>query len=102
MGLEFLDKSDEGAASVAQGEFGFEIDFGHGAVEGGEIEEWVIAEASGASGLGEDLAFDGSVADGEDVPITRCGEDAVVARASLSEGNAGEERDEVEVVALVG
>ena len=51
-------------------------------------------------GVGEDLAFDGAVADGEDVAVAGGGEDAVVAGAALGEGDAGEEGEEVEVVAL--
>ena len=45
----------------------------------GEIEEWIVAEAVAAAGLGEDFAFDGAVADGEDLAVTGGGEDAVVA-----------------------
>jgi hypothetical protein len=86
---------------MAERELGFEIDFGHAAVEVGEIEERVVAEAAGAAWCGEDLAFDGPMADGEDVTVAGGGEDAVVAGATLGEGDAGEEMEEVEVIALV-
>jgi hypothetical protein len=99
---EFLEEGGEGSSSVAEGEFGGEVNLSHGAVVGGEIKEWVVAEASGASRFGEDLAFDGSVTDGEDVSVAGGGEDAVVACAAFGEWDAGEERDEVQIVALVG
>ncbi len=87
---------------MAEGELGGDVELGHGSVLCGEIEEWVVAEAFGAAGGGEDFAFDGSVADGEDLAVAGGGEDAVVAGAALGEGDVGEIGDEVEVVALVG
>jgi hypothetical protein len=99
--LEGAEESGEGSAAVAEGEFGFDVEFGHGLVFVGEIEERVVAEAVGAAGLGEDIAFDGTVADGEDAAVAGGGEDAVVAGAALGEGNGGEEGEEVEVIALV-
>ena len=51
---------------MAEGEFGGDVELGHGFVLGGEVEEGVVAEAFGAAWGGEDLAFDGSVTDGED------------------------------------
>ena len=86
---------------MAEGKFGAGIEFGHGFVLFGEIEERVVAEAVGAAWCGQDLAFDGAVADGEDVAVAGGGEDAVVAGAALGEGDAGEEGEEIEVVALV-
>jgi hypothetical protein len=97
-----LEKGGEGSAAVAEGEFGFDVEFGHGLVFVGEIEEGVVAEALGAAWCGEDLAFDGAVADSEDVAVAGGGEDAVVAGAALGERDAGEEGEEIEVVALVG
>ena len=96
-----LEERGEGAASMAEGEFGLNVEFGHGLVFVGEIEEGVVAEAVGAAGSGEYIAFDGSVADGEDVAVARGGEDAMVARAALGEGNTGKGGEKVEVVALV-
>ena len=86
---------------MAEGELGLDVELGHGLVLFGEIEERVVAEALGAAWGGEDLAFDGSVADGEDLAVAGGGEDAVVAGAALGEGDAGEEGDEIEVVAVV-
>ncbi len=88
--VKLFQEGGEGSASMAEGEFGLEIDLGHGSVECREVEERVVAEASGATGFGENLAFDGSVADGEDVSIARGGQDAVVAGAALSEWDASE------------
>ena len=86
---------------MAEGELGGDVELGHGFVLGGEVEERVVAEAFGAAGGGEDFAFDGSVADGEDLTVARGGENAVVAGAALGERDVGEVGDEVEVVALV-
>jgi hypothetical protein len=86
---------------MAEGVLGLEVDLGHGAAVGGEIEEWVVTEAPGSARLGEDLTFDYSVADGEKVSVTGGGEYAVVAGRPLGEWDPGEERDEVEIVALV-
>jgi hypothetical protein len=90
------------ASSMAKGKSGAGVEFGHGFVLLGEIEERVVAEAVGAAWCGQDLAFDGAVADGEDVAVAGGGEDAVVAGAALGEGYAGEEGEEVEVIAMVG
>src|SRR5260370_8531209 len=87
--LEGAEECGEGSAAVAEGEFGFDVEFGHGLAVAGQVEERVVAEAVSAAGLGEDIAFAGAVADGEDVPVASAGEDAVVAGAALGEGNAG-------------
>jgi hypothetical protein len=86
---------------MADGELGFKVDLGHGAVQFREVKQRIVAEAVGAAWSGENIAFDGTVADGEDVAVSGGGEDAVVSRAALGEGDACEEGDEVEVVALV-
>ena len=80
------EKGGEGSAAVAEGELGVDVELGHGFVLFGEIEERVVAEASGAAWRGEDLAFDGAVADGEDLAVAGGGEDAVVAGAALGGG----------------
>ena len=74
---------------MAEGVLGLEVDLGHRAVVQGKVEERVVAEASGAARLGEDLAFDGPVADGEDVAVAGGGEDAVVAGAALGQWDIG-------------
>src|SRR5580704_5928798 len=92
----------EGSAAMAEGEFGLDVELGHGLVLFGEIEERVVAEAVGASGCGEDFAFDGAVACGEDFSVASCGKDAVVAGCRVWVGDFAETLEEVEVVALVG
>ena len=98
---EGLEECGEGSAAMAEGEFGFDVELGHGLVFVGEIEERVVAEAVGAAWGGEDIAFDGAMTDGEDVAVAGGGEDAVVAGAALCERNSDEEGEEIEVVALV-
>src|SRR5260370_1789785 len=99
--LEGVEECGEGSTSVAEGELGLDVELGHGLVLFGEVEERVVAEALGAAWRGENFAFDGAVADGEDFAVASGGEDAVVAGGALGEGNAGEEGEEVEVVAVV-
>ena len=48
-GLECVEEGGEGSAAVAEGEFGLDVEFGHGLVLFGEIEEWIVAEAVGAA-----------------------------------------------------
>ena len=98
---ESFEECGEGSAAMAEGEFGLDVELGHGLFLFGEIEEWVVAEASGASGCGEDLAFDGAVAGGEDFSVAGGGEDAVVAGLVWS-GDFAQGFEEAAVVALVG
>ena len=53
-----MQESGEGSASVAEGEFGLDVEFGHGLVLFGKIEERIVAEALGAAWGGEDFSFD--------------------------------------------
>ena len=76
---------------MAEGEFGLDVEFGHGLVFVGEIEERVVAETLRAAWSGEDLAFDGAMTDGEDLSVAGGGEDAVVAGRAPIKGDAGEE-----------
>lgn len=87
---------------MAEGELGFDIEFGHSFAAFGEIEERVVAEAFGAAWGGKNIAFDGTVADGEDFAVASGGEDAVVTGAALGEGNPREEGEEIKIIALVG
>ena len=97
-----MEESGEGPSSMAEGEFGFDVELGHGLVLLGEKEEGVVTEAFFAAWGGEDLAFYRAVANGEDVALA-CGcEDAVVSGATFGQWDTGEEGEEVEVVALVG
>ncbi len=78
-GNEHAKECGERTAAMAEGEFGEGVEFGHGRVAIGQIEEWVVAEAAGAAWGGENFAFDGAVADAEDLSVARRGEGAVVA-----------------------
>ena len=99
--MEGMEECGEGSAAVAEREFGADVEFSHGLVLFGEIEEWVVAEALGAAWGGEDLAFDGAMTDGEDLAVAGGGEDAVIAGRAFGEGDASEEGEQVEVVAVV-
>jgi hypothetical protein len=89
--LEGAEECGEGAATVAEREFGLDVEFGHGLVPFREIEERVVSEALRATRCGEDFAFDGAVPDGEHFSVLSRGEDAVVAGRALGEGDAREE-----------
>jgi hypothetical protein len=48
-GAQHGQQRGNGAAAMAERVLGFEIEFGHGAVERGQVEERVVAEAAGAA-----------------------------------------------------
>ena len=97
-GLEHGEKCDDGTAPMAQGELGFEVDFGHGAVEGGEVEERVIAEAAGAPGGFENQTFDGALRCRERLAVSGGYQDTAVAGGAFGTGHAGEALQEHDVV----
>ena len=86
---------------MAESELGLDVEFGHGLFLMGEIEEGIVAEAVHASWCGEDLAFDGAVADGEDLSVMGSSEDAVVSRSWIGVGDFAKGFEETEVVALI-
>ena len=90
----------EGVASMRELPFVFAGEFGEGEVEGRDEEEGVVAEAVGAAGMVEELAFDGAVGAEEDAAVAGEGQGADEA------GGSGElvlhEVEEESVVALVG
>lgn len=96
-----LEECGEGSATVAEGEFGLDVELGHGLVLMGEIEEWVVAEAVGTARCGEDFSFDGAVACGEDFSVACGGENAVVACGWIQVWDLADGFEEAEVVALV-
>jgi hypothetical protein len=102
VGLEGVEERGEGSAAMAEGEFGFDVEFGHGLVLIGQVEEGIVAETAGATRGGEDFAFDGAMADAEDLSVADCCEDAVIAGCWISVGDFAEGFEEAEVVALVG
>ena len=74
---------------MADGELGFEIEFGHGAVEGGKVEERIVAEAAGASGRFEDETFHGAFRDVEGMAVARGDQNAAVAGGAVRGRDAG-------------
>ena len=52
LSCQLYEEGGEGSAAVAEGEFGGDVEFGHGLVLFREIEERVVAEALGALGSG--------------------------------------------------
>jgi hypothetical protein len=99
--VEVREKSGEGAAAVVEGEAVGGGKLGHGAVEGGNEEERVVAEAAGAAWSGEDLALDGAFGGVEDAAVAGKGQDAAVTGLAALRGDAGEGSEESGVVAEV-
>ena len=91
----------DGAATVVEGEAVGGGKLGHGAVEGGNEEERVVAEAAGASGSGEDEAFDRAFGGVKDLAVTGEGEGAAVTGVAKGFGDASESGEESGVVAEV-
>ena len=81
---------------------GGQVDFGHGAVEGGEIEERVVSKAACASGRLEDKAFHGAVRGVEGKAVAGGDQDAAVAGGALGLLHAGEALQQDYVVPDIG
>jgi hypothetical protein len=86
---------------MAETEFGLDVEFGHGVVLVGQIEERVVAEAFGAARCGEDFSLDSAVAYAENLSVACGSEDAVVAGCWILDGDFAEGLEKAEVVALV-
>jgi len=95
-----IEEGDEGSATMADGEFRLEVEFGHGLFEVGQVEEGVVAEAFCAAWDGEDFAFDCAVGGAEDVSVAGGGEDTAVAGMMWTR-NLVESAEQAEVVSLV-
>jgi len=87
---------------MAEGELGFEVEFGHGAVEGGQEEERVIAEAAGAARRVQDEAFNCALRCVERLAVAGGDENAAVACGASGCGNAGEALQQDHVVPDIG
>ncbi len=87
---------------MAEGELGFEINFGHGAVEAGQVEKRVVAEAAGAAGGFEDAAFDGAFGGVEGLAVAGGDEDAAIVGGAAVGGDAGEALQQDHVVPDIG
>src|SRR5580692_1493812 len=61
LNMKLGEKCGEGAAAMAEGELGLEVDLGHGAVELWQVEKRIIAKAAGAARGVQDHTFDGAI-----------------------------------------
>ena len=101
---ELFEESGTGLAAVADGELHLNVEVGHGLVEGGNVEERVVAEAAGAMGSFEDDAFDCAFGHVDDDAVAGGGEDAAVAGGAvigLDAGHALQKDDVVPDVSVV-
>ena len=93
------EQSAEGVASVGERPLLLAGDFGEGEVEGRDEEEGIVAEAVGASGGGEELAFGGAFGAEEDLAVA--GEGEVADEVGGVVGLVAHEEEEEGVVAVV-
>src|SRR3954451_11452028 len=82
-------ESGQRSPAVAEREFGFEIDFRHGAVQLGEIKQRVVSETAGAARGFEDEAFDGAVGGVYGLAVARGDQRAMVMRGTLRGRDSG-------------
>jgi len=87
---------------MTKGELDLRIELSHSFAAFGQIKERVVTEALGAPRRVEDMAFDCAVADGQNVTIARCGEDAAIARMAGFFRRVLQGGKKAEIVALVG
>jgi hypothetical protein len=92
---------NEGLSAMTDAEASLGIDLGHGETFVRKQEEGVVAEAAGAAGDGENLAFNGAVCGGEDCSVFGQREDASIAGGAIFFTGGGECVEQAEVVALV-
>src|SRR3954463_6806275 len=92
----------EGSSPMAESQLCIEINFGHGALEFGEEEERVIAEATGAARSVQNDTVYGPIAGVLHTSVASGNEDAVIAGLSLIEGGISETLKEDHVVPDVG
>ena len=83
---------------MADGELGFKVELGHGAISLGKVKKRVVAEASGAVGGFKDQAFDRAFGGVERLAVARCNEYAAVPRRALERRDAFEPLKEDDVV----
>jgi hypothetical protein len=68
---------------MAEGQFGLQIYFGHGALKFGKVEERVVSETVGATRRIQNDAFDGTIACVRHTAISGSYEDAMVSGPAL-------------------
>src|SRR5271157_6382248 len=87
---------------MAEGELGFEVEFGHGAVQGGQVEEWIVAEAACASWSFEDKTLDRALGGMESHAVAGGDQHAAVAGGAAGWRDPGKALQEDHVVPHVG
>jgi hypothetical protein len=97
-----IKESGKGAAAVTKGVLGFEVDFGHGVVQFGQVEEGVVAEAASSAGGFKDESVDVALGGGDWLAITCRDQDAAVTRSALGCGDTVEALKQHHIVPDVG
>ena len=78
------------------------VDFGHGALEFGEVKERVVAKAASAARSIEDDSFDGTVGGVLNATIARGDKYAMVSGIAALRGNVSQALKENDVVPDIG
>jgi len=97
--VDLREERAEGVAAVGELPLLGAGDFGEGEVEGRDEEEGIVAEAVGASGGGEELAFGVALGAKEDLAVA--GEGEVADEAGGAVGLVAHEVEEEGVVAVI-
>ena len=87
---------------MTEGELGFEVDFGHGALEGRQVEERIVAEAASAARGLEDESIDGAFGRLDDFTVECGDQDAAITGGALVGRDFGEALEQDDVVPDVG
>ena len=80
----------KGLSAMAMRPPGLIVDLRHGAVEGRQIKERIVSEATAAPRSGEDAPFDRSLRGQQRYPILGSGQRTAVAGAAFTVGNPAE------------
>ena len=100
--MKLGEKRGEGSTSVTEGELGLEINFRHGAIEPGQIEEGIVTKAAGASGGVEDHAFDGAIGRVSGLAVARGDENAMISGGTFCRWNSVEPLEKEDVIPDIG
>ena len=95
-------KTLERAPPVAERKLGFEIQFGHAAVNLRQIEERIVAKAASAARGFKDEPFDGAFGGLDEMTVARGDQDAAIASRPLRRGNRSKALQEQHVIPHVG
>lgn len=100
--MKLGEKRGEGSTSVTEGELGLEIDFGHGPIELGQIEEGIVTESAGAARGVEDHAFDGAIGRVSGLAVARGDENAMISGGTFCRWNSVEPLEKEDVIPDIG